>query len=232
MLFDYRIKVEQENFGSISLHVESLANLDEAIDTFFGLFNGKQSDAEIEALCPYFGLVWPSARGLSEYLVDLGRPSLEGARVLEVGCGLAVPSMVAAKLGAQGVATDLHPDIPHFLQRNLKNNQIESVTFRHLNWTASSLPAEMAEEKFEWVIGSDILYEKQQPAPLAAALDRFCSSTGTVVVADPGRPYLQVFSDEMKRLGFTSRMICKKVRDCPVEKDIFVLEFKRVTSRV
>ena len=232
MLFDYRTKVEQESFGDIHLQVESLANLDEAIDTFFGLFNGKQSDAEIEALCPYFGLVWPSARGLSEYLVDLGSQRLAGVRVLEVGCGLAVPSMVAAKLGAEGVATDLHPDIPHFLERNLTSNQIETVTFRALNWTAKTIPIEMVDEKFEWVMGSDILYEKQQPGPLAAALNRFCSPTGTVVVADPGRPYLQVFSDEMKKLGFSSQMICKKVRDCPIEKDIFVLEFRRLTSRI
>src|SRR3954454_20338540 len=113
-----------EKFGAIALEIETLADLDKAINKLCDGVDEKSAEAVfVEDLCPYFGVVWPAARALSEHV---GRMSswLKDKRVLELGCGLALPSLVAAKLGARVTASDFHPEVPKFLERNMALNGI------------------------------------------------------------------------------------------------------------
>jgi predicted nicotinamide N-methyase len=226
----YKLKIEAETIGTpgaqTTLQIESLANLNETIDDLFKELEQQGNPSLLESLCPYFGVVWPSARGLAEYLMAKGTEALRGQRVLEVGCGLALPSLVAAKLGARGVATDFHPDIPRFLARNVALNRIESLEFVSWDWQKS----ESALGTFDWVIGSDILYERQHPGPVARMLAKHVSASGRIVLADPGRPYLQAFADEMKALGFACEVQARNVFDTPARKDVFILELIRQGS--
>jgi predicted nicotinamide N-methyase len=228
LTLQYKLQTQDELVGppgaEIRLRIERLANLNETIDELFAELERRGDPELLESLCPYFGVVWPSARGLSEHLVHLGRTALEGKRVLEVGCGLALPSLVAARLGAHCVATDFHPDILRFLERNRTLNSAEQIEFVPWNWqeTASTLGV------FDWVVGSDILYERQHPGPVARMLASHVAPGGRVVLADPGRPYLQAFADEMKRLGFACDVTARNVFDTPLRKDVFVLELSRV----
>lgn len=223
----YKLKIETEIIGpprsELGLRIERLANLNETIDELFAELERKGDPSLLEALCPYFGVVWPSARGLSEHLAQLGRAELEGKRLLEVGCGLALPSLIAARLGARVVATDFHPDIPRFLERNIELNSAEGIEFVSWDWQKTESPL----GSFDWVVGSDILYERQHPAPVARMLARHVSAGGRIVLADPGRPYLQAFADEMKALGFGCAITARNVPDTPVRKDVFILELKR-----
>jgi predicted nicotinamide N-methyase len=52
-----------------------------------------------EELLPYWAHLWPSAVALAE---ELAPRSLRGARTLELGCGLGLPSVVAARGGGGG----------------------------------------------------------------------------------------------------------------------------------
>jgi predicted nicotinamide N-methyase len=237
LTFDYELKIQEEIFGlagnAVTLRIECLANLDEAIDGLFAELERRGETARMEKLCPYFGVVWPSARGLAEHLLglDAGGNKLSGARVLEVGCGLAAPSLIAAKLGATVMATDFHPDIPVFLERNLALNAIDSVRFAHCDWQdeASSLG------QFDFVIGSDILYDHHQTGSVARFLGRSCGSRSRVLIADPGRPFLQAFADEMQALGFVYSVNTRNVLGDapkppavePSRKDIFVVDFTK-----
>jgi predicted nicotinamide N-methyase len=213
----------------MKLTIESLANLNEAIDGLFAELERQGDPSLLESLCPYFGVVWPSARGLAEHLVELGSPALAGKTLLEVGCGLAVPSLAAARLGARVVATDFHPDIPGFLERNIELNGLNEArergdfVFVARDWQKDASPL----GRFDWVVGSDILYERQHPGPVARMLASHVAPGGRVVLADPGRPYLQAFADEMKRLGFECRVSARNVRDEPLRKDIFILDMQR-----
>jgi predicted nicotinamide N-methyase len=225
-LFNYRLKTEFEDFQGLRVEIESLANLNETIDELFVMLERDGKPELLESLCPYFGVVWPSARALSEHLVSLGKSALAGQRVLEIGCGLAVPSLVASRLGATVLATDFHPDIPQFLARNARLNPSPEggvVEYVHRDWARDGSPL----GQFDWVIGSDILYESQHPGPVARSLAAHCAPGGRVVLADPGRPYLQAFADEMKRLGFACEVTARTVRDTPVDKDVFLLELQR-----
>lgn len=222
-MFNYELKQSEITIGDFTLRIECIADLNRTIDDWFAAFGEDEKDTtRLENLCPYFGVIWASARALCEWLARHSR-ELRGASVLEVGCGLALPSLFCAKLGAQVTATDFHPEVPRFLERNIALNGTSPIQFVAHDWKSEDSPLGL----YDWVIGSDILYERQHPEPVARALARHCKPEGRIVLADPARPYLQSFSDEMKKLGFTEESIVITVPDEPQPKDVFVLSYRR-----
>jgi predicted nicotinamide N-methyase len=221
MTFQYGLKRQRERIGDIELEIECLKDLNETIDLLFAELERTGNASLLEELCPYFGTVWPSARALAETIFER-RLDFAGKRILEVGCGLAIPSLVAAKLGAQVVATDFHPEVPRFLESNLAINQVESVRYEHIDWS-KGFP-DLGE--FDWVMGSDVLYERQHALLLAQVVNHYMDAgMSRAMIADPARPYLQTFVDEMTRLGATHRTSIRAAADHPVPKDVFVVEF-------
>src|SRR3954447_24559702 len=61
---------------------------------------------EADEFIPYWAELWPSGVALARAIA--GR-SLKGARVLELGCGLGLPSIAAAQGGGRVLATDWSP---------------------------------------------------------------------------------------------------------------------------
>jgi predicted nicotinamide N-methyase len=223
MTFRYELKRQREKIGPLELEIECLKDLNQTIDDLFLELERTGNASLLEELCPYFGTVWPSARALAETIVDK-KERFAGKRILEVGCGLAIPSMVAAKLGAEVVATDFHPEVPRFLESNLAINQVQSVRYERIDWS-KGFPDLGA---FDWVIGSDVLYEKQHALLLAQVVTQYMGrGKGGALVADPARPYLQAFLDEMTHLGSKHETTVRTAEDRPVPKDIFIVELSR-----
>ena len=54
-----------------------------------------------------FGLLWPSGARLAERVAH--RPVNADERILEIGCGLALSSLVGHRRGANITASDCHP---------------------------------------------------------------------------------------------------------------------------
>lgn len=77
------------------------------------------------------------------------------------------------------------------------------------------------------MIGSDILYEKNHPGEVADALVRLVKSGGRIIVADPGRPYLQTFVDEMRARGYGCEPVVVPVVD---KKDVLVFDFRKLAN--
>jgi predicted nicotinamide N-methyase len=165
----------------------------------------------LEDLCPYFGTVWPSARVLALWAWEQGIFAFKGKRVLELGCGLALPSFVVSRFGAEVLATDLHPDVPEFLSRNLAENPGASIRYQHLDWKA---PRQLkAPTRYDWILASDVLYESNQAEPLVDFIVQNLARNGKAVITDPGRAYwstlvrtaesagLQVTSEEREFKG-------------------------------
>jgi predicted nicotinamide N-methyase len=221
--FEYQLETRTESIGGRSFRLECLASLDATIDDLFDFLSKSNDQHLLEELCPYFGTVWPSARALAEELASEPPASLEERAVLELGCGLALPSLLAASRGAIVTATDSHPDIEAFLRRNLAGNGLE-VCFRKLDWTKE----EPALGRFDWVVGSDVLYERHQPKVVAGAIHRHLAPGGVALLTDPGRPYLQEFADEMKALGYSPQLSTRVVADLTQvgKKEIFTLRFE------
>ena len=62
---------------------------------------------EKEEFLPYWAELWASGVALAH---DVARRALRGARVVELGCGLGLPSIAAALAGGRVLATDWSPD--------------------------------------------------------------------------------------------------------------------------
>jgi predicted nicotinamide N-methyase len=219
---EYQLSRQKETFDGVALEIECLESLDRTIDELFVHLEKTGNPALLEELCPYFGTLWPAARALAGIVSGLGGAgAIQGKRVLEVGCGLAVPSLVAAKLGALVKATDFHPEVPIFLRRNLALNGLAELEYVRVDWSrgGSGYP-DLGQ--FDYVIGSDVLYEKTHAASLSSVIDRYLSPKGLAVITDPARPYLQGFIDEMSRKGFR--------HESSVSGEIFVVKLARKTQ--
>lgn len=196
-MVEYRRVLVREPIGAITLALSVIPSLDEALDQLCAELErrGLTRDPASFDQCPYFGMVWPSARALAQTLAE--GPALEGRRALELGCGLAVPSMVAARRGARVTATDFHPEVPAFLAENLAQNGVALDYVAH-DWRAEPL----ALGGFDLVLASDLLYDAAHALPVARTLARHCAPDGTILLSDPGRPYLDACLGELQKLGF------------------------------
>jgi len=150
---------------------------------------------------PLFGMLWPSSALLAARLAL--RPVDPGERILEIGCGLAVPSLVAHRRGANVTASDNHPLAESFLQANALLNGLPPMVYRHADWRASAAPvAGSVEGRFDLIVGSDLLYERDALGDTAAFIDRHAGPAAEVWIVDPDRGNRPAFNRALAALGF------------------------------
>jgi predicted nicotinamide N-methyase len=117
---------------------------------------------------------------------------LRGLRVVELGCGLGLPSLAAALRGADVLATDWAEDAIDLLGRNAERNGLLLRAAR-LRWSEPEPMLRAA--PWDLVLGADLLYEARNAEQLAELLPEL---GGEVLLAEPGRPYAKEF---LERFG-------------------------------
>jgi predicted nicotinamide N-methyase len=132
---------------------------------------------------PYWATPWPSGAVLAGALA--GDPPAPGTRVLELGCGLALPSIVAARAGAQVLATDGHSDAVAFAAHAMALNEVEGEV-AVADWARDG-DALAARGPWDLVIAADVLYLKANVEAALALLPRLVAPDGEVLLADPRR---------------------------------------------
>jgi predicted nicotinamide N-methyase len=140
-----------------------------------------------EEFPPYWAELWPSSIVLAR-AVAAAKPA--GARVLELGCGLGLPSIAAALAGGHVLATDRSTDALAFATYNAGINGV-SVEVDVCSWADPGSILERA--PWDLVLGADVLYHHGGLADLADLLPRLVADTGQVWLADPGRPPATTF---------------------------------------
>lgn len=182
-----------------------LEDIDRTIDQLFEIYQAKGQTELFEEMCPYFGTLWPAGKILASKIAEdiasgeFGAFHPKGSRILEIGCGLALPSLVLAKAGWDVKATDLHPDVCGFLEHNKKLNQLDGPEFLQLDWREEQT---QADRNWDLIIASDVLYDKTQPETLLKFLMRSLSPKGRALIADPGRSYIDTFFAAAKSAGY------------------------------
>jgi predicted nicotinamide N-methyase len=136
---------------------------------------------EQEEFLPYWAELWASAVALAD---DVARRSLRGATVLELGCGLGLPSIAAALAGGRVLATDWSPDAVSATAANAAMNGA-SIETAQVAWSAPEAIVERA--PWRYVLASDVLYEPRNVDWLLELLPRLVDKTGRILLADPGR---------------------------------------------
>ena len=136
---------------------------------------------EKEEFLPYWAELWTSAVALAD---DVARRSLRGASVVELGCGLGLPSIAAALAGGRVLATDWSPDAVRVTAANAAMNEVRLETER-VAWGAPDAIVERA--PWPYVIASDVLYEPRNVDALLGLLPLLVDRKSRVLLADPGR---------------------------------------------
>ncbi len=157
------------------------------------------------AAWPMFGLLWPSGAQLAAHMV--ARPPATGRSVLEIGCGLALASLACHRLGMDITASDRHPLAESFLHANLALNRLGPLRYRHGDWAAepAAVPGCRVSGLYDLIIGSDLLYERDDGATLAAFIGLHSAAAGEVRIVDPDRGNRAAFHRQMAEQGFAHR---------------------------
>jgi len=129
---------------------------------------------------PYWANVWESAIVLAE---DLAAMDGCGRRLLELGCGLGLPAVVAARHGFQATASDYEEDALEGVRYNAGRNGADTLAVRLIDWRQP--PDDLG--GFDLVVAADVLYEKHHAVALVGMLVRTLAADGVALVADPGR---------------------------------------------
>ncbi len=170
------------------------------------------------ATWPIFGMIWPVGLALAE---EVSRCPVEGLRILEMGCGMALSSLVLQRRGADITASDNHPLAEEFLRHNAELNGLSPVVYRNSPWGE----ANEALGQFDLLIGSDLLYEPDHAALLATFIERHAKPQCRVLVADPGRGYRGPFSKRMVAQGYVRTELPCRAGGPDIEAKGRILQF-------
>jgi SAM-dependent methyltransferase len=160
------------------------------------------------AAWPLFGLLWPSGAQLAARLAD--HPVTAGERILELGCGLGLASLVGHRRGADVTASDCHPLAEAFMLENLRLNALGPMKYRHGDWNAPEAPDAPGERpavqgRFDLIVGSDLLYDRGAGIVLAAFIVRHAAAGARVWIVDPDRGNRSGFNRALGEGGFDRR---------------------------
>jgi predicted nicotinamide N-methyase len=192
---DYEVKTMRVDVArGKALTIRSLLDRQQYFDS-----NGEAEAAGISAATwPLFGLLWPSSQKLADMMQVI---ELNDRRVLEIGCGLALASMVVHRRLGDITASDCHPLAETFLIANLKLNALPKLTYRTGNWGRKNpLLGE-----FDLIIGGDVLYERDHPAQLADFIALHAAVKAEVIIIDPNRGNTAAFNRAMLAHGFSCK---------------------------
>ncbi|XP_029015828.1 histone-arginine methyltransferase METTL23-like isoform X2 [Betta splendens] len=147
-----------------------------------------------EVLDPQYGMyVWPCAVVLAQYLWTQ-REKLRDKTVLELGAGVSLPGVVAAKCGAKVILSD-SAKTPRCLENcrhSCEANGLHDVSVMDLTWGEIS-PDVIRLPKLDIILGSDVFYDPQgkTPKPSSGPLTKkevltgplkCCSTDGSLAV--------------------------------------------------
>jgi len=135
---------------------------------------------EADERIPYWADVWESAIVLAE---DLSAVDGTGRTLLELGCGLGLPALAAARAGFAVTATDYEEAALAGVRFNAAKNALPALATRVLDWRQP--PHDLGQ--FDHVVAADVLYETHHPQALAQVIAATLAPGGTGLVADPCR---------------------------------------------
>lgn len=130
---------------------------------------------------PYWSQVWPAAKALAQAI--LNNPGYtDGKNVLELGAGLGLPSLVAARNARSVLCTDSEAEAVSITKQSadhaaLKNFHAEVLDWKHLSNTHEA----------DVLLLSDVSYNPASFASLLKTIQAFFQKGTTVLLSTPQR---------------------------------------------
>jgi ETFB lysine methyltransferase len=198
-LSNCRFKYKEISFdiGGTTVMLKEVTNFDE----LFNLLVIEQGNSQIslDDFIPYWTELWPSAKGLSNFIAENWH-IIKDKNIIEIGCGLGLPSLISAKLGAQKVvATDLIEDaLDHVILNASLNGVSELVEVKIVDWTKMEVSDWSS---FDVILAADIIYEKRFVEEFINFISKIISShqEKLVIIAEPQRQVAATMIEVLKK---------------------------------
>jgi predicted nicotinamide N-methyase len=190
-----RVRYQTIEFGEIDIHIRTLRDNQQFSDP-----DGIAEKLGINStLWPLFGVVWPSSMVMSHFLLDY---NLENKRILEIGCGIGLASILLNHRLADITATDYHPEVEAFLDINTLLNNDRKIPFVLADWRSED-NSYSSLGRFDLIFASDVLYEDDHALLLAKFIQQLAQPQCKVILVDPGRGRQGKFNKQMAGAGFS-----------------------------
>jgi predicted nicotinamide N-methyase len=198
----FDLRFEPLKIGSYELQILQIADLEDYIDRL------AESTGEGEALqLPFWAKIWPTSILLSYFLQRY--PAGSGEEALELGAGVGICGLFAARHGFRVTLSDNNEDALLFTRINiLKNNLQDRASVAKLDFTRDTLSL-----PFRLILASEILYRETSYEPLIEFLTRHLQPGGEAVLAKDyqlkARRFFQLAPERFRlqehRLGYRER---------------------------
>jgi predicted nicotinamide N-methyase len=185
-------------FGVLKLDLTLVADPDRVLDQIIAEEDRREKVTGVRLAdpphMPYWAELWDSAAGMA---AKLARTPIEKKfRVLDLGCGMGLAGAAAAGRGADVLMADL--ETPALLFARLNTLPFaERVRIRKLDWRTDRLG-----ERFDLILGSDILYERTQWEYLNKFWLAHLAHGGRIWLGEPGRQTGDLFIPWIKERGW------------------------------
>jgi len=192
----FRVSYQTIEFGSTDIHIRTLRDKQE--------YSDPEGVAEQLGICSanwsLFGVLWDSSKILAHFM---STENVDNLKVLEVGCGIGLTSLLLNHRQANITATDYHPEVGAFLDANTELNGDPLIPFVRTGWADASSSL----GQFDLIVGSDLLYEREHAILLSSFIDKHTLDKGEVIIVDPGRGNRNAFCRGMISHGFSVKEI-------------------------
>jgi predicted nicotinamide N-methyase len=166
---------------------------------------------------PYWGLLWAAAPVTAELL--LSQQWQPGVKTLEVGCGIGLAGIAGLMAGLDVTFTDHAPEAVQMAQQNAARNGFPNTEGLIFDWRKP------VNRQFDFIFGSDILYDLAVHEPLLTTLQAMLSPTGQVWIGDAGRTNAPRFVERCRASGWRVELRDNKNQPYPSPKH---LEFRLI----
>ena len=187
-----RFRYRTIEFGNSDIHLRTLRDRQQYADDD----NVASKLGISSANWPLFGIIWDSSKVLANLMFEY---KIKNKRILEIGCGMALSSLMLNQRNADITATDYHPEVESFLLSNVILNEGKKIPFIRTGWDDE----DSGLGKFDVIIGSDLLYESEHVDLLSNFINNHTQPHCEVIIVDPGRGNHARFSKKMVGLGYS-----------------------------
>lgn len=201
----YKTETLSLMIGDKTYNVNQVTNVDEVFDH---LIHTAKDDVNVsDERIPYWTEIWPSALALSEFIIK-NQNLFEEKNVIEIGSGLALPSIVVSEFAKEVVITDYLEDAINFAKSNVLLNGRTNVRYSTLDWRKTE-----GLLKYDVILASDIAYEKRSFEFIPKAIETLLKDNGVCYISEPSRAMAKEFFETMMPSFFN----CEKVASFDVD---------------
>lgn len=187
-LHEYRLRLVGREWSI--LHTKAILTPLDEVDFF----------REAKYLLPYGVALWPASIALGHEIAARAE-EFAGTKLIELGSGTGLPGIVAASLGARVLQTDRHELAISMCKRNGEHNKITDIDYRQVDWAEWN-----DDQRYDWIIGSDILYAEEMHRHLIRIFERNLSAKGRVLISDPFRKVSLKLLEQLDQNGWQISM--------------------------